>query len=91
MDQVKTRSKVKAAVQDISFCISSHVTVISFVLLQIYFIFLINVPSLLFGYTCVLDTIIIQVSLSMDSRGWSLDLQRCLSLLFKTVPKQLEL
>lgn len=80
MDQVKTRSKVKTAVQDISFYISSNVTVISFVLLlsQIYFIFLINVPSLLLGYTCVLDTIIIQIILSVDSRGWSLDLQRSL-------------
>lgn len=81
MDQVKTGSKVKAAVQgNISFYISSNVTVISLVLLlsQIYFIFLINVPSLLFGYTYVLGTIIIQISLSTDSRGWSLDLQRYL-------------
>lgn len=80
MDQVKTRSKVKAAVQDISFYISSNVIVIFFVLLllQIYFIFLKNVPSLLFGYTCVLDTIIIQIIFSKNSRGWSLDLQRTL-------------
>lgn len=81
MDQVKTESKVKAAVQgNISFYISSNVTVISLVplLSQIYFIFLINVPSLLLGYTCVLGTIIIQISLSTDSRGWSLDLQRYL-------------
>lgn len=93
---MKIRSKVKAAVQDILFYISSNVIVISFVLLlsQIYFIVLINVPSLLIGYTCVPDTIIIH-----NNHKYGHELQRVesgfaqvpLSLLLKTVPKQLEL
>lgn len=94
MDQVKTWPKAKAAVHNISFCISSNVTIISLVLLfsQTYFIFLINVPSLLFWlHLCSWHKNHTDKFVHGLQRLESGFAEVPLSLLFKTVAEQLEL